>query len=154
MSHESKDPRPPAGTTEEIREHVEATRDALGKTVEALAAKTDVKARAQHKAAEVGDLVAAKASETTAQVRETTAQVREKAAGVGEAVAAKAGETSAQVREKAAEAGQLVQDSVPAALRAKAGEFGRAGRDHRVLYLAAAGLVAVYVVARLRGRRR
>ncbi|MEV7725351.1 DUF3618 domain-containing protein [Streptomyces sp. NPDC087917] len=139
MSHESETPRPPAGTTEEIREHVEATRDALGKTVEALAAKTDVKARAQHKAAEVGDLVAAKASETTAQVRETTAQVREKAA---------------EVREKAAEAGQLVQDTVPAALRVKAGEFGRAGRDHRVLYLAAAGLVAVYVVARLRGRRR
>jgi hypothetical protein len=38
---------------EEIRRDIEETRDELGDTVEALAAKTDVKAHAQEKADEV-----------------------------------------------------------------------------------------------------
>ncbi|WP_438272125.1 DUF3618 domain-containing protein [Streptomyces antibioticus] len=37
-------------TPEELRGRVEATREELGRTVEALAAKTDVKARAREKA--------------------------------------------------------------------------------------------------------
>jgi hypothetical protein len=44
---------PEEKTPEEIRAEIEATREQLGDTVEALAEKTDVKAQAQAKAEEV-----------------------------------------------------------------------------------------------------
>ncbi|MFJ4487349.1 DUF3618 domain-containing protein [Streptomyces longwoodensis] len=47
--HSDKSPGP-----EELRERVERTRAELGRTVQALAAKADVKARAREKAAEAG----------------------------------------------------------------------------------------------------
>lgn len=49
----------------ELREDIARTREQLGDTVEALAAKTDIKARAQQKAAE-----------TVTQVRQQTEQLR------------------------------------------------------------------------------
>ncbi|MFF0742763.1 DUF3618 domain-containing protein [Streptomyces sp. NPDC004111] len=42
-----------AASPEELRERIEQTRAELGETVQALAARADVKARAQEKAAEV-----------------------------------------------------------------------------------------------------
>ena len=50
MSEETKETKP---TSEEIEERIERTREDLGETVEALAAKTDVKAQAQQKAVEI-----------------------------------------------------------------------------------------------------
>jgi hypothetical protein len=47
---------PTASSPEELREQVEHTREELGQTVETPAAKTDVKARAQEKAAEVKEV--------------------------------------------------------------------------------------------------
>ena len=44
---------PEPSTGRELQEEIEQTREHLGQTVEALAAKADVKARAQAKAAEV-----------------------------------------------------------------------------------------------------
>lgn len=44
-----------AGETEELREEIERTRHELGDTVEALVAKTDVKARAKEAAQRAGD---------------------------------------------------------------------------------------------------
>ncbi|MFE5210445.1 DUF3618 domain-containing protein [Streptomyces sp. NPDC056600] len=62
MTQPSNDESTAAGE-EDLRDHVEATRQELGKTVEALAAKADVKSRAQEKAAEVKGQAAAKAGE-------------------------------------------------------------------------------------------
>jgi hypothetical protein len=65
---------------EEIKQEIERTREHLGETVEALAAKADVKARAQAKAADVKAQAQAKAADATtraqAKVGELSGQVR------------------------------------------------------------------------------
>jgi Protein of unknown function (DUF3618) len=53
---------------EEIRADIEATRAELGDTVEALAGKTDVKARGQAKVEEVKENVRAKKDEVTSKI--------------------------------------------------------------------------------------
>ncbi|MDX6351469.1 MAG: hypothetical protein QOF84_6259 [Streptomyces sp.] len=62
----------PAPTTQELRERAEATREQLGETVEALAAKADVKARVHDKAAAAKHQMGEKA----APVRDTVLRNR------------------------------------------------------------------------------
>jgi len=59
----------PEISQEEIQQEIERTREHLGETVEELAAKADVKARAQAKAADVKAQAQAKATELSGQVR-------------------------------------------------------------------------------------
>ncbi|AGS67291.1 DUF3618 domain-containing protein [Streptomyces collinus] len=89
---------PTAQSPEELREQIEHTRHELGDTVQALAAKTDVKARAQEKAAEMKEQAAVKAGE-----------LKEQAALKAE-----------QVKAKAAEAASRVQDKLPDPVRERA----------------------------------
>jgi hypothetical protein len=56
-------------TAEELHQEIEQTRQRLGETVDELAAKTDVKARARAKAAEAKVLTRAKAAEVSGGVR-------------------------------------------------------------------------------------
>jgi hypothetical protein len=56
-------------TAEELHQEIERTRQRLGETVDELAAKTDVKARARAKAAEAKVLTRAKAAELSSRVR-------------------------------------------------------------------------------------
>jgi Protein of unknown function (DUF3618) len=56
-------------TAEELQQEIEQTRQRLGETVDELAAKTDVKARARAKAAEAKVLTRAKAAEVSGRVR-------------------------------------------------------------------------------------
>jgi hypothetical protein len=56
-------------TAEELHQEIEQTRQRLGETVDQLAAKTDVKARARAKAAEAKVLTRAKAAEVSGRVR-------------------------------------------------------------------------------------
>jgi len=57
-------------TPEEIEADIQATREELGDTVEALAAKTDVKARAKTKASETKEAVSEKLSSFGDSARE------------------------------------------------------------------------------------
>jgi transcriptional regulator with XRE-family HTH domain len=57
---------------EQIKEQIEATREELGDTVEALAAKTDVKAQAKRKVEQTKASVAAKKDELLGKARETS----------------------------------------------------------------------------------
>jgi ElaB/YqjD/DUF883 family membrane-anchored ribosome-binding protein len=59
-----------SGDTEALRAEIEQTRAALGDTVQALAAKADVKARVRESAAQTRAKVRQRAAETTAQLRE------------------------------------------------------------------------------------
>ncbi|GAA0369057.1 hypothetical protein GCM10009530_18840 [Microbispora corallina] len=64
----------------EVREEIERTRDHLGDTIEALAAKADVRARAQERVHETAMAARAKAAGMADRVREATpAQVRDTA---------------------------------------------------------------------------
>ena len=59
-------------TTEEIQSDIAKTREQLGETAEAIAAKTDVKARAQDKVEEVKSSVRDKKDEAFAKVRDAS----------------------------------------------------------------------------------
>jgi len=74
-------------TTPEIQQEIERTRERLGETVDELAAKADVKARTQAKAAEMKARAQGKATEMKA-----------KAQGKATEMKAKATEVSGQVR--------------------------------------------------------
>lgn len=57
---------------EQIREEIEATRQELGDTIEALAEKTDVKAQAQHKLEETKASIAEKKDELLGMARQVS----------------------------------------------------------------------------------
>jgi chromosome segregation ATPase len=59
-------------TPEEIRADIAQTREEVGDTVEALAAKTDVKAQAQNKIDEIKSNVRAKTDELGAKAKDST----------------------------------------------------------------------------------
>jgi hypothetical protein len=60
-------------TPEEIQADIERTREQLGDTVEALAAKTDVKARAQERVEEIKGNLKTKADAATSKAKSATA---------------------------------------------------------------------------------
>jgi ElaB/YqjD/DUF883 family membrane-anchored ribosome-binding protein len=65
--------RPPVSDNsdpEQIREEIQATREQLGDTVEALAAKTDVKAQAKQKLDETKESVSAKTDDLLGKARQ------------------------------------------------------------------------------------
>ena len=62
---------------EEIQQEIEQTRERLGQTVEELAAKADVKTRAQAKVADVKARARIRAAEVSGQVRRSQAVRRD-----------------------------------------------------------------------------
>ena len=73
----------PPKSAEAITEDIERTRQELGETIEALVAKTDVKARVQHRAEEVTANLRSRAEATIGKARDETRGAREKIAGDG-----------------------------------------------------------------------
>jgi hypothetical protein len=74
------------GDARQLHEEIEQTREHLGATVEQLAAKADVKGRAQAKAAELGRQVTWQARGVVAQAQRLGVQARKQAAeGAGAA---------------------------------------------------------------------
>lgn len=71
--------RPAEGSTDtdQLRAEIDQTRNDLGETVEALAAKADVKARAQEKATELKDRAAQKGQDMRGGVADMTGRTRE-----------------------------------------------------------------------------
>lgn len=150
--------KPTASSPEELREQVEQTRTALGGTVQALAAKTDVKARAQEKAAEVKEQAAAKAGELKEQATVKAVELKAKAAGLAhqaqdrlpDPVKDKAAQAAEQARVKAAQASQLWQEKASGPVREKTAQGAQLARDNRNLLLAAGVAVVVWLACRSR----
>ncbi|MBT2442970.1 DUF3618 domain-containing protein [Streptomyces sp. ISL-36] len=115
----------PTPTPEQLREEVDVTREELGRTIEALAARADVKARTQEKTAEV------------------------KAAARG-----KAADALARIEGTASHALHAAQDRTPPPVRQKAGDAARVAGRHRVLVLVGAALVTVVVAGAVLRRAR
>ncbi|MEV7558311.1 DUF3618 domain-containing protein [Streptomyces sp. NPDC089795] len=82
---------------EELRDRIEHTRDQLGRTVEALAAKADVAAQARQRTAAVKEQATEKAALVTGQIRDGVEHVAHLAAE----------KTPAPVRDKAGRAALL-----------------------------------------------
>ncbi|MFD0395076.1 DUF3618 domain-containing protein [Streptomyces nogalater] len=104
---------PTASSPEELRDQVEQTRHELGETVEALAAKTDVKARAQEKAAEVKEQAATKAAEVKVQAAVKAAEVKEQAAVKAAEVKEQAAAKAVRLKDKAGGLAHQAQDRLP-----------------------------------------
>ncbi len=110
--------------TEQLKAEIEQTREELGRTAEQLVAKTDVKARAQ-----------AKVADLTGRAKDATSQMRQ------QAVARAGGARSQLVRGR-----DQLQSQAPDALKQ--------ARTHRTQLIIAAGLlVAGAVVVRIWTRR-
>jgi hypothetical protein len=103
----------------ELRAEIRQTRADLGETVQALAAKTDVKARAKDQVEQTKLRVKAQASEAADRVREVAAT----ATGKVRAATAQAGDTDPQavVAEVRARTGQVPLSLVFAGVMALAG---------------------------------
>ncbi|WCN83617.1 DUF3618 domain-containing protein [Micromonospora sp. LH3U1] len=129
------------GDTEALREEIRRTRVELGETMEALAAKADVKARLKESAGQAKERMREQAAQTVARVRGQAAR----GAGMARAQAYEAGEL---VRAQAHETGGLV--------RAQAHDKSELVRRNPVPWatIAAGAVVAVVVLMIVRGRRR
>jgi uncharacterized protein DUF3618 len=138
----------------ELRQAIEQTREQLGQTVEQLAAKADVKARAR-----------AQAAELPGRVKGGTAQVRAKAAQRAAGMCSQVAGTTVAARHKATAAGGTAKtqlqsraapawEAAPEPLRCTVVKGARTARQRRVpLAGAAATLVAGYLALRWRRKR-
>ncbi|WP_367047123.1 DUF3618 domain-containing protein [Streptomyces sp. Je 1-332] len=123
----------------ELRAKVEQTRQDLGETVEALAAKTDVKARAQEKAVAIKGQTATKAAELSEQARakatEAAQVLQDK---VPDQVKDKAATATGQVKAAAGQATEVWHDKAPEQVQNRRTGFIAGG----------AALVVAYVLVR------
>ncbi|WP_406068185.1 DUF3618 domain-containing protein [Micromonospora sp. NBC_01638] len=129
------------GDMEALREEIRRTRVELGETVEALAAKADVKARLKVSAGQAKERMREQAAQTVARVRGQAARGAEMAR-------AQAHEKGELVRAQAHEKGELV--------RAQAHDKSELMRRNPVPWatIAAGAVAAVVVLMIVRGRRR
>jgi ElaB/YqjD/DUF883 family membrane-anchored ribosome-binding protein len=89
-------PPPPSDDPDAIRADIERTREELGDSVEALAAKADVKARAQDKLAEARERARRAAQDATKRAKERVRHAAQDATERAKATAQQAGETVRQ----------------------------------------------------------
>lgn len=149
---QNESPAPEAGGTEELREQVEQTREELGDTVAQLAAKADVKQRAQDKAAETKAQVQSKAAETKAQVQDKAAEAKAQ-------VQDKAAEAKAQVQQTVAKVAEGVKEHTPEPVQHTAAQVNAQVKEAaqskwaKPAAAVAAGLAAVFAVLKLRRHR-
>ena len=168
---------------QELREEIERTREHHGRTVEALIAKTDVKARAQDeagrligrlkarvtqarqqaaaRAVEVRRQAAAKTAgprqKATVQGRHVRRQVAEKTAGSRKQAASVGGSVAQQVKPQAAAVAAGISKVAPEQVKQAAGNAAATARRRRTPLLAAVGAVGAGLIGWLllqRWRRR
>ncbi|MEV2191494.1 DUF3618 domain-containing protein [Streptomyces phaeochromogenes] len=136
---------------DELRREIQETRGQLGDTVEELAAKADVKARARARGAELKG----KASEAGHAVQDKATEaghvVQGKAVEAGHVVQDKAVQAGHVVQSRATRAGHAVQDNVPLPVRTAVTNAVQAGKRHpRPVLIAGAGVVVAAGLLRRR----
>ena len=120
---------------EQLRQDIERTREQLGETVEALVAKTDVKAQAKEKASQLTD-----------RLKGTTAQAKQSATANGASA-------RDQLQARATVVGGKVRDVTPEPVQ-RAAKHAAARTSPRQAGIAAAAAVAALVGFILLRRRR
>lgn len=141
MSRDAEDGHTPQ--EEALANEIERTRQELGETVEALAAKADVKGRAQRRATELAGTVRGTAHALKDKVAEQAGELRTgaaaKAGQAKDAALATSAPVRGQVTARAAEAGRTVRGVTPEPVRRSADRAARGLRAHRGTAAAAAG---------------
>ncbi|MFH8582324.1 DUF3618 domain-containing protein [Streptomyces zaomyceticus] len=142
-----------APPVEELREMVAHTREELGRTVDAPAAKAAVKAQAMEKAADLKEQAVAKAAVVTDQLRESAVHAARLAKDkIPDPAVDKAAQAAAQLHATAARAGRLAAERTPDPVADKAGQWAAAARAHRMPLVVAAGALGALLLV-LRSRR-
>ncbi|MCT9011657.1 DUF3618 domain-containing protein [Streptomyces rhizosphaerihabitans] len=132
----------------ELREQIEHTRHELGDTVQALADKTDVKARARQKAGQLKDDAVARAGELKVQATKATSRVQDK---LPDSFKQKAAQAAGQARATATQAGRKWEEKAPAPLQQKTAQSAQLAREHRTLLLTvAAGIAVLWLASRIK----
>jgi hypothetical protein len=132
-------PAPP-DDPQELEREIERTREQLGETVELLAAKADVKSRAQAKATELSERIKSKAG-----------QVRQQAAGRGDSVRGQLTGTTAAAQRRVTAAATPVWEATPEQVRQAVAKGASTARQRRLQLAAAAGaLIAGYLLIKWR----
>ena len=147
------------GTTEgkpdvaALREDIKQTRAELGETVQALAAKADVKARAKEQVELTKQKAKAQVHDATGKVREVAAAAVGAASGKVRTATAQAGDKVAVASDKVAVATEKVKES--GALE-KAQEARTQVQRNPIPFAAvlAAGVALVGIILIVRGRRK
>jgi uncharacterized protein YgiM (DUF1202 family) len=141
-----KNGNPPKPSVAELRAEIQQTRSELGETVQALAAKADVKARAK-------DQVEVTKQKVKAQAVEAGEKVRVAAVAAGDKVRAVAGQASDKVSTVAGQASDKVSQTSPRDLAYEA--RAQARTSPVPLSLVFAGVAAIVgVILIVRGSRR
>jgi len=117
---------------QELEREIERTREQLGQTVELLAAKADVKGRAQAKATELSERIKSKAG-----------QVRQQAATRGGSVRGQLAGSTATAQKRVTAAATPVWQATPEPVREAVAKGASTARQRRMQLAAAAGAVIV-----------
>ena len=171
-------PEVPPDNPEALVEEINRTREELGNTVEALAAKVDVKARAQQKATEVSGQLKDRVRDVTqglsgkagtlkdevtdraAGARQATAENGKTILGAGQPVtqtiASRAAQARVTAQSAAAQAGATAWAATPQPVQQQARRAAATVNQHRVPFAAAAAAGALLLGGWLvvRGLRR
>jgi ABC-type transporter Mla subunit MlaD len=152
----------PPNDEQAVVDDIARTREQLGETVEALAAKADMKARAQEKVAEVSgrlkdkaqdvrDQVTSHADQARSGLADTTADARQKIAGASAPVASGVRD---QVSSRAAQAGTAVFSAAPEPVQQTAKKAAGKISENPVPFAVAAGSALLVGVLIYRWMRR
>ncbi|MGX6751792.1 DUF3618 domain-containing protein [Streptomyces xantholiticus] len=140
----SSNTEPGSPSAEELREQVEHTREELGETVEAFAAKADVKSRVKQTAAGVKDDTGLKVAHAKEQVAATAAAISDKLRE----------KTPPRLQDTAHQAAEMLRDKTPQPVHDKAHQATQAARGNPKLLAGAAALAVVLLMLVKRRSRR
>ena len=133
---------------EQLRQDIERTREQLGETVEALVAKTDVKAQAKGKVGQLTDRVKGTTAQAKEQATTRVTQAKTQLAGKTADVKTKATSTGAPARDqlqaRATAVGGKVRDVTPEPVQ-RAAKHAAARTSPRQAGIVAAAAVAALV---------
>ncbi len=143
---------------EQLRQDIERTREQLGETVEALVAKTDVKAQAKEKVGQLTDRVKGSTTQAkeqaTAKVAQARSQLSDKTAGVKQAATTNGAPAKEQLQARATAVGGKVRDVTPEPVQRAARHAAARTSPRQASIAAVAAGVALLGFILIRRRRR
>jgi len=138
---------------EALRAEIKQTRAELGETVQALAAKADVKARAKEQVEQTKQRVKDQAAEATQRVREAAVHAGERVRVAAGQAAEKSGQLAGQAAEKTSQVADQASDKVRVHA-VDSGDVAVNGRRLPVPLIVAGVAALVGIILVVRGRRR
>jgi uncharacterized protein DUF3618 len=131
------------GHPDELMAEIERTRAELGDTVDALAAKADVKARAQQRAAEVSGQLKDRVDEVKAGLTSRAGHTRQAVTERGKTVLGASQPTAQRAGQRAAQAGTSAWQAAPEPVQRGARRVARTVDEHRIPAIAIAGVTVL-----------